>query len=377
MLALPVISILLVASGARAHDFTITDTLVVLKTNGTYQIDLTLDVDALAMGVPPKLHSPELTTELRDMDEPARAGLLAKAQDILLARFRVRFDGKIVVPLLSFPDYGTPLAAQAVPPTVFGLTVRLTGRIPDGAKEFTFGASADAGIIHLTILDQGYASGVKHILSNGEDCPAFSLDRPPAQSQVTGRPESRVDIAARYLVLGFEHILPKGLDHILFVLGLFLLSTQLKPLLMQVTAFTVAHTLTLALSMYGIVHLPSRLVESLIALSIAYVAVENLFTSELKPWRPALVFGFGLLHGLGFAGVLRELGLPRGEFVTSLISFNVGVESGQMTVIAVAAVTIGWFRRREWYRRAIVIPISTGIALVGLYWAFERAVFGA
>ncbi len=115
----------------------------------------------------------------------------------------------------------------------------------------------------------------------------------------------------QYLSLGYTHILPKGLDHILFVLGLFLLSPRLRPMLLQVTAFTIAHSITLGLSIYGIVSLPSRIVEPLIALSIAYVAIENLVTRELKPWRLALVFMFGLLHGMGFAGVLRELGLPR------------------------------------------------------------------
>jgi HupE/UreJ protein len=360
----------------RAHDFSITDTLALLKTNGTFQIDMTIDLDALAMNIPPKLHSPELTAEIQRMPEASRAQLLDTCRETLLNRVRIHFDEKAVVPLVSFPDYGTPIAAQAVAPTVFGVTARLVGRIPEGAKTFTFGVSPDAGIIHLTILDQGLAVGVKHILANSEECPPFRLDRPPSGAS-RGESESGVDVAARYLVLGFQHILPKGLDHILFVLGLFLLSTRLRPLLWQVTAFTVAHTLTLALAVNGVVELPSRVVESLIALSIAYVAVENLFTSELKPWRPALVFGFGLLHGLGFAGVLQELGLPRGEFVTSLIAFNVGVEAGQLTVICLALLTIGWFRRRAWYRRVIAIPISIGIALVGVYWAITRAVYGA
>ena len=128
----------------------------------------------------------------------------------------------------------------------------------------------------------------------------------------------------QYLWLGYTHILPQGLDHILFVIGLFLLSPRLKTLLLQVTAFTIAHSITLGLSMYGIVSLPPRVVEPLIALSIAYVAIENLLTRELKPWRVALVFTFGLLHGLGFAGVLRELGLPRAEFLTALLTFNAG-----------------------------------------------------
>ena len=183
---------------------------------------------------------------------------------------------------------------------------------------------------------------------------------------------TRTAIVRQYLWLGYTHILPKGLDHILFVIGLFLLSPRLKTLLLQVTAFTIAHSITLGLSMYGIVSLPPRVVEPLIALSIAYVAIENMVTRELKPWRVALVFTFGLLHGLGFAGVLRELGLPRAEFLTALLTFNAGVEIGQLTIIAAAWITVGAFMRRSWYRKVIVVPASCGIALVGLYWTVSR-----
>ena len=183
---------------------------------------------------------------------------------------------------------------------------------------------------------------------------------------------TRLEIARQYLWLGYTHILPKGLDHILFVLGIFLLSPRWKTMLLQVTAFTVAHSITLGLSIYGIVSLPSRIVEPLIALSIAYVAIENLVTRELKPWRLALVFMFGLLHGLGFAGVLRELGLPRQEFLTALLTFNLGVEGGQLTVIAAALLVTAPFVTKAWYRHRVVIPASILIATVGIYWTAAR-----
>src|SRR6185295_2596714 len=186
------------------------------------------------------------------------------------------------------------------------------------------------------------------------------------------RPPSRLQVARQYLALGYTHILPKGIDHILFVLGLFLLSVRLKPLLLQVTAFTVAHTLTLGLAMLGWVHLSSRIVEPLIAVSIVYVAVENLFARELKRSRVALVFCFGLLHGLGFAGVLSELGLPRSEFVPALLSFNAGVELGQLSVLAGAFLLVGALRSRPWYRLRVAVPASLAIAAVGMYWAIER-----
>jgi hypothetical protein len=183
---------------------------------------------------------------------------------------------------------------------------------------------------------------------------------------------TRFEIVRQYLWLGYTHILPKGLDHILFVIGIFLLSPRIKAMLLQVTAFTIAHSITLGLSMYGILSLPSRIVEPLIALSIAYVAIENLLTRELKPWRLALVFMFGLLHGLGFAGVLRELGLPRDEFLTALLTFNLGVEGGQLTIIAAALVAVLPFMKKGWYRQRVVIPASVLIAAIGVYWFVVR-----
>ena len=178
---------------------------------------------------------------------------------------------------------------------------------------------------------------------------------------------TRGQVVRTYLELGFTHILPKGTDHILFVLGIFLLSIRLRPILMQVTAFTVAHTITLALTIYGVVSLSPRIVEPLIALSIVYVAVENILTPKLSPWRVAVVFAFGLLHGMGFAGVLAQLGLPRSEFLPALLSFNAGVELGQLAVISIAFLLIGLpFRNKPWYRRRIVIPGSIAIAAVGL-----------
>ena len=187
-------------------------------------------------------------------------------------------------------------------------------------------------------------------------------------------PATRAAVAWQYLRFGYTHILPNGLDHILFVAGLFLLSLRWRPLLLQISAFTLAHSITLGLTMYGVVSLPARLVEPMIAVSIVYVAVENLVTAELKPWRVALVFSFGLLHGMGFAGVLRDVGLPRSQFVPALLAFNVGVEAGQLTVVALAFAAVAYWRRdRSMYRRLIVRPASVAISLVGLFWTLQRA----
>jgi hydrogenase/urease accessory protein HupE len=194
----------------------------------------------------------------------------------------------------------------------------------------------------------------------------ISLVAPPA-------PPSAAEVARQYFGLGFTHIVPNGLDHILFVVGIFLLSARWRSVLLQVSTFTLAHSITLGLTMYGIVSLPARVVEPMIALSIAYVAIENLITSDLKPWRLALVFSFGLLHGMGFAGVLRELGLPRSQFLTALLTFNIGVEAGQLTVIAVAFAGVAYWRQnRATYRRLVVQPASLAIAVLGLYWTIQR-----
>jgi hypothetical protein len=183
---------------------------------------------------------------------------------------------------------------------------------------------------------------------------------------------SRGRTFVRFLGLGFEHILPEGLDHVLFVLGLALFSARLGPLLVQVTAFTVAHTVTLILSTYGVVQLPSRVVEPLIALSITYVAVENVVGSRLGVLRVMLVFAFGLLHGLGFAGALAELGLPERERLTALLAFNGGVELGQLAVILPAFLLLLGLERAGVPRRKVVVPASAVIGAIGLYWTVTR-----
>ena len=210
------------------------------------------------------------------------------------------------------------------------------------------------------------------IINASEEIPETVIELPDEEESEPQSQPSRVKVATRYLIFGFEHILPKGLDHILFVLALFLLSIKFSYLLWQVTAFTIAHSITLGLSIYGYLSLSSVVVEPLIALSIAFVAFENLMTTRLNPWRPVVVFIFGLLHGLGFAGVLAELGLPRGDFLTALVTFNVGVELGQLAVIGSAYLFLGWFINKAWYRKSVIVPASLLIAITGAYWTFER-----
>ncbi|WP_443629841.1 HupE/UreJ family protein [Candidatus Njordibacter sp. Uisw_056] len=205
-----------------------------------------------------------------------------------------------------------------------------------------------------------------HWLTKGATSPKFELN-----TAYVAKPFSQV--AVEYTILGFEHIVPKGTDHILFVLGLFLLSVRLRPLLLQITAFTLAHSITLGLTIYGAISLSPSVIEPLIALSIVAVGVENIFVKELKTRRVVIVFLFGLLHGMGFAGVLSGLGLPESDFLTALIFFNLGVEAGQLAVIATAFLLVFWLLKNpQRYRQWVVIPTSILISLIGILWTYER-----
>ena len=214
--------------------------------------------------------------------------------------------------------------------------------------------------------DQTPQEKTSHWLTDGVMSPPFELN-----AAYTPKPFTQV--ATEYTVLGFEHIVPKGIDHILFVLGLFLLSVKLRPLLLQVTAFTLAHSITLGLTIYGVISLSPSVVEPLIALSIVAVGIENMFVQTVKIRRVVVVFLFGLLHGMGFAGVLSQLGLPESDFATALVFFNIGVEAGQLFVIAVAFLCVFWLlKKQQLYRQWVVIPVSALISLIGLYWTYER-----
>ncbi len=258
-------------------------------------------------------------------------------------------------------------------------TVTLSGLLPSDGSDVQFGWAAAYGpliVRQAGASDDAYAG----YLENG----ALS-DALPRTGAAT---ESAGAVFWRYIFVGFDHIVPKGLDHILFVLGLFFLSMKMRPLITQVTVFTVAHTITLALASLGWVSVSPAIVEPLIAASIVYVAVENIFAKGITPWRPVVIFLFGLLHGLGFASVLGEFGLAPGRFIAGLIGFNVGVEIGQLTVILAALALVVLATKAAGVKqleddevptrdlavtyRAIALTGSIIIAIVGAYWAVER-----
>lgn len=244
-------------------------------------------------------------------------------------------------------------------------SIIFSGTLPPGTNQLTWQH------------DQALGDVVVRVRKNNQSEPLFAgslgagqTSPPIVLNPTTSAPKHQDFIA--YVWVGFEHIVPLGLDHILFIIGLFLLTTKLKPLLWQVTSFTVAHSITLTLGIFGLVQIPASIVEPIIAASILFIVLENIYTDRLRVWRPLVIFVFGLVHGLGFASVLQSFGLPSDQFVSALIGFNVGVELGQLSVLLACFLTVGWFGRKSWYRAAIVLPSSMAVGLIAIYWIVER-----
>lgn len=418
------------ATQVRAHevfptigDMEVIDGQLTFRLEGNFEsivADINLD------GVQDTENTPQADVydRLRALDPDAFMAEFDAYWPQMAERIGVVIDGTpIAIELsgLQVPDVGN---IEVVRQSVLTFAVPL----PDGAETLQIDWPAEYGVLVLRQL--GVEAGWDGYLSGGGITDPVSL---------TGGDELGGWAAFfQFIPVGVEHIVPLGLDHILFVLGLFFLSVKMRPLLWQVTAFTAAHTVTLALATLGYVNIPEEhmwIVESIIAASIVYVAVENIFTDGLNPWRPAIIFGFGLLHGLGFASVLQAYGLPDGAVLPALLGFNIGVELGQLLCIAVAfIILVSAMRlsedgkankmaaaiymavavlvvplaiipisamgpdaveaylpllfmvatlaglasascaveRFETYRHMVAMPASIGIALIGAYWVVER-----
>ena len=320
-------SLLMIAQPAQAHEVnpTIADMTV---EGGQVVLDMRLNIEAFVAGVN--------LDGLADTNDSAASGdydaLRAETPEELETRLRSAWPDIATGMALSADGAAVPLdITTATIPPVGNIDlprpsqITLTGQLPEGTDSLTFDWGSGYGT--LILRQQGVEQPYTGTLSGGDSTGAIPL---AGGEQLTGW-----QAFAQYIPVGFDHILPLGLDHILFVLGLFFLAAQFKPLLWQVTAFTAAHTVTLALGALGLVNIPGEIVEPIIAASIVFVAVENILSKGFSKWRPVVVFAFGLLHGLGFASVLGDFGLPEEQFVPALLGFNVGVEFGQLTVIAV------------------------------------------
>ena len=340
---------------------------------GRFRVEIRASIEALLTGINAQYQD---TTQaptsgeydrLRELEAKELAQAFEPFQQRMLDLIELRFDGQLADAQLV--EVEIPVPGYTKVPRIS--LIVLEGSIPEQASELTWYYPAIFGDNAVRVRQVDLANERWH-WSPHQWIRDDSTSTPFSLTEVF-RPPSYFALVSEYVTAGFEHIIPGGLDHVLFVLGLFLFSRRLRPLLWQVTMFTVAHSLTLAMAMTGVVDVPPRIVEPLIALSIAYVGIENLWHRRLHRSRLALVFGFGLLHGLGFASTLADFGMPQDGFFTALISFNVGVELGQLGVIGLAWLTIGLpFGHCAHYRRLIVIPGSLAIAAVGLYWAWER-----
>ena len=364
-LALSMALILMFSGNARAHEIrpTIADVEVGAETV-TLRLRITLetllagiDLDSVA----DTNDAPEaaIYDTFRAMP-PAQLEAALRAEWARIAPgFLIETEGQILTPDIITVDI--PAAVNLELPRDSILTI--AADLPAG----------DAGV--RLGLAPGYGTFVPRQVGGGQDAYEGFLnggELTPELPRAAVLTEGAGAVFLRYIGAGFEHIVPLGLDHILFVLGLFFFATRTGPLLWQVSAFTVAHTITLALAATGTVSVPASVVEPLIAASIVYVGVENTIGRGNVRGRTALVFAFGLLHGLGFASVLGDYGIASERFVVALIGFNIGVEFGQLAVIGIAFAMTGWFIARPWYRRAIAIPASLAIAAVGAYWVIER-----
>jgi len=342
-------------------------------TSGTYKIEVRASVEALLTGINSQYKNTTEAPTSEQYDE-----LRALPADKLQERFKPfykTFESKVQ---LLFDNKPTELNITAVDIPVPGYTkvprnsvIYLEGQIPENAKvlHWYYPAAFGDNAVRVRQVDE---SNEKWHWSEWQWIRSDKISEAFSLTEVFSK-RSTWSVITEYIIAGFEHILPMGLDHILFIVGIFLLSTKIRPLLWQVTMFTIAHTITLGLSMNGVINLPANIVEPLIALSIAYIGFENIWHKSLHNSRLALVFAFGLLHGLGFASVLQEFGMPDDAFITALISFNIGVEIGQLAIILLGFLTVGlWFRKRDWYRNVVIVPGSALIALTGLYWTYDR-----
>ncbi len=361
--------VLLFPRAGGAHPAQFTTLQVKIEADGHFTASLNIDILSFALGEPSLKTSNEELEALLNGPRTNLAERLADAGEHFRHEVVVRTDvGDASITsweLPGLPEVDKVLARHLQPRILMPGEITFSGTLPPKAHKVAIRLPYVLGDTLQMLELPGGNSNVEPVSAGRYSSQVTIALQPP-------RAWDKLVAIGRYINVGFHHIIPEGQDHILFVLGLFLFSARLGPLLWQVSAFTVAHSITLGLALYGVVRLPSSITEPLIAASIVFVAVENIFSKDLKPWRYAVVFCFGLVHGLGFASAFANAGLPRQDFLIGLVGFNLGVECGQLTVIAGAFLLVGWFRHRPWYRRVIVIPASSVIALIALFWTVQR-----
>jgi len=351
-----------------AHPLVPADATLSLTDAGA-DLQLTVGWHAFTAHLPdPEAADAFLEAQLR-LAEPERTAWLERLRAHLTPRITVRCDGAAIPLRLTFPVLSTPgqetLPAASVP----SLLVEGTAAFTEAPAACGLALDESLGGAILRLRRSGRFADEIRLLGAGEPSPMYPLRAMPEAPSVPA------PSFATYVLVGFEHIVPDGLDHVLFVLALFFLGAGLRALAWQVTAFTLAHSATLAAGLLGVARLPPEIIEPAIAASIALVALEDVFAraqTDVSRRRVVVVFLFGLLHGLGFAGALSEAGLPTDDLVRTLLGFNLGVEAGQLAVLLTAALVTMPLRRIAGYDRLVRRPACIAIAATGLYWTVTR-----
>ena len=358
------------------------------SSDGAAQIRV--EVDPRSFEVDPKLYDYK-TKEAADATTPEElAALIEKANRFVEARLRFHFDplGE-VRPVFEWEfrklsDKG-PLENPDDSAVLVG---SWKTSLPKGLSGFRIESlkMVKAEDVPMNVMFLNFIDGKQveryAVLFPGEtsfllDLTGLAAPQPSAAPGAVGQAATQSDLFSIFwseIKRGFLHVLPLGLDHVLFVLGLFLMSRHWKPLLFQVTTFTVAHTLTLWMASAGWVTLSPKVIEPIIAASIVAIAIENLIRSQYSHWRLLIVFVFGLIHGLGFAGVMSTRLDSTSSLVVGLLGINIGVELGQIAILAIAFVATCWISNQVNYRKFVVVPGSILIALAGIWWVIERTV---
>lgn len=375
--AAPVLFALLAAVSpltVHAHGLVFTRVEAMFGTPGV--VHLTVDYDLSLILPQPAAYHP-----LTNSSPATQQAAVARALPLILESLEFYAGNELLkLELQGFTLPKLPESAFQDPAQDKSTVLRFTAALPAPPAPLTLVVPYGARVNHPVLFAAGSPAAGVLARSWVEEGPSEPFDWANLTAGVTAASAlgpARAPWYAdfwTYLRLGFKHIVPQGADHILFVLALFFLGLTWRKLIAQTTVFTVAHATTLFLSRYGVISLPGKYVEPLIAFSIACIALENIFRPKLGPARLALVFVFGLIHGLGFAGSLAEVEFPRDQFLMALLGFNLGVDFGQLFIIALAFLAVGWFRDKPWFRTRIMIPCCVVIAATGLFWTIQRIV---
>lgn len=354
-------------TNSHSHENQFAQAQITVKPDNSLQLQLSLSIENAILALDGQ-HNAEHSDEFTQLARLSPAALT----ELFLQRLD-RFNNQLTVNLGNQQEVDLTLDELVIPPNGKPgedriSTLHFSSAPVDASALLSISWSLPTGPLIARVDDTSTGELLSAYLEPGQSSSQFSLSAPSSS-------HSLFTLMGDYLIIGFNHIIPDGWDHIVFIVGLFLLSTAWRPLLVQASVFTLAHSLTLVLALMNVVSVSAALVEPLIALSIVVLAVENIRHSGLHPQRLLIIFAFGLLHGLGFAGSIGAIDYSGSHFLAALISFNIGIELGQLGVVALCMLTVGfWFGTRSWYHRIIRVPGSVIIGATGSIWFLQRVI---